>query len=75
MGHSSQLWKGTHIIIYGGWNGAQVLSDVIFIDLRKGIGKNKINHIHIYKSFDHTFINYAALFDIIYNKLLNIYCR
>lgn len=39
MGHSSQLWNGSHIIIYGGWNGFSVLSDVIFIDLRKGIGK------------------------------------
>lgn len=39
MGHSSQLWNGSHIIIYGGWNGFQVLSDVIFIDLRKGVGK------------------------------------
>jgi hypothetical protein len=42
MGHSAQLWKGTHIIIYGGWNGAQVLSDVIFIDLRKGVDKMQI---------------------------------
>jgi hypothetical protein len=40
MGHSSQLWNGSHIIIYGGWNGFSVLSDVIFIDLRKGVGKN-----------------------------------
>ena len=40
MGHSSQLWKNSQIIIYGGWNGFQVLSDVIFIDLRKGIGKS-----------------------------------
>jgi len=39
MGHSSQLWNGSQIIIYGGWNGFQVLSDVIFIDLKKGVGK------------------------------------
>jgi len=39
MGHSSQLYNGSQIIIYGGWNGFQVLSDVIFIDLRKGVGK------------------------------------
>jgi hypothetical protein len=42
MGHSSQLWNGSHIIIYGGWNGFSVLSDVIFIDLRKGVGKNSV---------------------------------
>ena len=43
MGHSSQLWNGSHIVIYGGWNGFQVLSDVIFIDLRKGVGKSNLN--------------------------------
>jgi len=42
MGHSSQLWNGSHIIIYGGWNGFSVLSDVIFIDLRKGVGKRNM---------------------------------
>ena len=31
--------NGSQIIIYGGWNGFQVLSDVIFIDLKKGVGK------------------------------------
>ena len=39
MGHSAQLWNGSHIVIFGGWNGYQVLSDVIFIDLTKGIEK------------------------------------
>jgi N-acetylneuraminic acid mutarotase len=43
MGHSSQLWNGSQIIIYGGWNGYQVLSDVIFIDLKKGIDKLQFN--------------------------------
>lgn len=39
MGHSSCLWKGSHIVIFGGWNGYQVLSDVIFIDLKNGLGR------------------------------------
>lgn len=39
MGHSAQLWNGSHIVIFGGWNGYQVLSDVIFIDLTKGVEK------------------------------------
>ena len=43
MGHSSQLWNGSQIIIYGGWNGFQVLSDVIFIDLKKGVEKLSFN--------------------------------
>lgn len=43
MGHSSQLWNGSQIIIYGGWNGFQVLSDVIFIDLKNGIEKLTFN--------------------------------
>ena len=43
MGHSSQVWNGSQIIIYGGWNGFQVLSDVIFIDLKKGVDKLSFN--------------------------------
>ena len=43
MGHSSQVWNGSQIIIYGGWNGFQVLSDVIFIDLKKGVDKLTFN--------------------------------
>mmetsp|Transcript_36526 Transcript_36526/g.27091 ORF Transcript_36526/g.27091 Transcript_36526/m.27091 type:complete len:116 (+) Transcript_36526:405-752(+) len=39
MGHSSCLWKGSHIVIFGGWNGYTVLSDVIFIDLRNGLDR------------------------------------
>jgi hypothetical protein len=43
MGHSMNLWKGNVIVIFGGWNGFQVLSDVIFIDLKKGIDRMTIN--------------------------------
>ena len=43
MGHSSQVWNGSQIIIYGGWNGFQVLSDVILIDLKKGVDKLTFN--------------------------------
>jgi len=42
MGHSSYLWNGSVIVIYGGWNGFTVLSDVIFIDLKKGIDRMQI---------------------------------
>mmetsp|Transcript_8596 Transcript_8596/g.7932 ORF Transcript_8596/g.7932 Transcript_8596/m.7932 type:complete len:226 (+) Transcript_8596:402-1079(+) len=43
MGHSSCLWKGSHIVIFGGWNGYNVLSDVIFIDLRNGLDRITFN--------------------------------
>jgi len=43
MGHCSQVWNGSKRIIYGGWNGFQLLSDVIFIDLKKGVDKLSFN--------------------------------
>jgi len=43
MGHSSCLWNGQSIVIYGGWNGFSVLSDVIFIDLKRGIDRLSVS--------------------------------
>ena len=33
MGHSAQLYMNNKIVIYGGWNGTQVLEDVSFLKI------------------------------------------
>ena len=33
MGHSAQLYDNDKVVIYGGWNGVQVLGDLFFLNI------------------------------------------
>lgn len=42
MGHSAQFYMNNKIIVYGGWNGTQVLEDVNFLKINSHANSKKI---------------------------------